>query len=75
MSEKLDYLSMTPENQKAYNKYLEDLASDRGALEFAKSEGKIEEKIEIAINLLKEGSDIAFISKVTGLTIEEINKL
>lgn len=75
MSEKLDYISMKPEDQKLYNKYLEDLASDRSALEYAKSEGKIEGKIEIARNLLKSGSEVSFVSKVTGLTLEEINNL
>lgn len=30
---------------------------------------------EIAINMLKEGSEVAFVSKVTGLTIEEVEEL
>ena len=38
-------------------------------------EGKSEEKMEIAKNMLKETSDIQFISRVTGLSIEEINSL
>ena len=83
MSEKLDYVSMTPEKQRAYNKHLEDLASDRGTLKYAidkgrtegKIEGKKEGKIETAINLLKAGSEVTFVSKITGLSIEEINKL
>ena len=40
-----------------------------------KKEGKAEEKIEIAKNMLKENADINFISRVTGLTVEEINKM
>lgn len=31
--------------------------------------------IEVAKNMLSAGSDISFISKVTGLSISEINKL
>jgi hypothetical protein len=30
---------------------------------------------EIALNMLKEGTEVAFISKVTGLTIEEVEEL
>ncbi|MEK7432324.1 MAG: hypothetical protein AABZ74_04265 [Cyanobacteriota bacterium] len=39
------------------------------------NKGKIEEKIEIAKNLLKEASSIDFISKVTGLSIKDIEKI
>lgn len=38
-------------------------------------EGKIEEKIEIALNSLKENVDIQLIAKITGLSIEEIEQL
>ena len=38
-------------------------------------EGRKDEKYSIAKNLKKEGLDIEFISKNTGLTIEEINNL
>jgi len=38
-------------------------------------EGKKEEKIEIAKNMLKEGLDVKLISKLSGLSIDEINKL
>ena len=41
----------------------------------AKEEGIEEGKIEIARNMFKEGLDINIISKYSGLTIEEINKL
>ena len=39
------------------------------------NKAKNERDIEIAINLLKEGSDIDFISKVTGLSIKDITSL
>ncbi len=38
-------------------------------------EGKLEGKLEIAKNLLSENIDISVISKLTGLSIEEINNL
>ncbi len=41
----------------------------------AKKEGKQEGKIEIAKKSLDENIDIETISKITGLTIDEINKL
>lgn len=41
----------------------------------AKKEGKIEEKIETAKKMLKLGTDIDFISEVTGLTPKEIEEL
>ena len=44
-------------------------------IEKGKMEGLKEGKIEIAKNMLKEGLDINLISKLSGLSIEEINKL
>ena len=38
-------------------------------------EGKKEEKKEIVKSLLKENSSIDFISRVTGLSINEINEI
>jgi len=40
-----------------------------------KIEGKVEGKIEVAEALLQEGSDVAFIAKVTGLSEEQIRQL
>ncbi len=39
------------------------------------AKGKKEEKVEIAKNLLKLNTDVNTISKATGLSIKEINKL
>ncbi len=38
-------------------------------------EGKLEEKIETAKKMLKKNLDITIISDITGLSIEEIEKL
>ena len=40
-----------------------------------KREGKIEGKIEVAKNGLREGLSIEIIKKLTGLSEEEINEL
>lgn len=57
-------------------KYIRD---EQASLEYAKDEGyktgKEAGKIEIARNLLKENASIEFISKVTGIPKEEIEKL
>ncbi len=53
-------------------KYYRDL---KNSLDTAKEEGRIERKIEVAKNLLKEGVDIAVIINVTGLTKTEMNQL
>ena len=38
-------------------------------------QGSLQEKNQVAINLLKEKMPYDFISKVTGLTVEEIKKI
>ena len=44
-------------------------------IEIGRKEGKKENKIEIAKNMLKERMDIRTISRLTNLTIEEIENL
>ena len=52
---------------------LED-AEERGK-ELGLSEGKQSEKIEIARKMLEDNIEISFISKYSGLSIDEIEKL
>ena len=40
-----------------------------------KEEGKIEGKLEIAKKMLDEGSDLVFVAKVTGLSLDKIKAL
>ncbi len=86
MGEKLEFISMSPKEQRIYNRYLEDLASERGVFKFyegkaiqAKEEGKIEGKregkIESAVKLKKLGVSTGVIIEATGLTEGEIGKL
>jgi predicted transposase/invertase (TIGR01784 family) len=44
-------------------------------IEKGKIEGKTEGIAEVAKNMKGKGSDVAFISEVTGLSVEEIEKL
>ncbi len=37
--------------------------------------GRVGEKLDVAKNALSEGSSIAFVSKITGLSIEEVQKI
>jgi tRNA1(Val) A37 N6-methylase TrmN6 len=43
--------------------------------EHMKKEGEFRNKIQMAKNLLKEGCDLSFISRVTKLSFERIKKL
>ena len=90
MGDKLEYLSMSPEKQRRYNRYLEDLATERGILEFSAgqakrveaearakglAEGKARGKIEMAAGFKKLGVSVSVIVEATGLTESEIEKL
>ena len=46
-----------------------------GIREYIKEEGLQKGRQSVALKMLQEGVDIAFVSKVTGLSKEEIEKL
>ena len=64
------------EKARLMDKYVREMNSSRneGYAE-GKAEGKASERIKIAKIMLKEGSDISFIVKCTGLTEEEIKQI
>ena len=72
---KLEELVMDPDFAGAYDKgaktewLLEDMRLT------GRNEGKTEEKLEIAKNMLQDTDDYGLISKYTGLSIEEIEGL
>ena len=77
--EKLEYISKNQQDKyiiDAFNDYERDYYND---LNYEKQEGikegLKEKSIEIAKNMLKEGLDINLISKLSGLTVEEIKNL
>ena len=77
--EELEYLS-GDEAERRIAQLRETAELDRrfamtGARDQGRKEGKAEEKLEIAKKMLAEKVDIDFITKITGLTKEEIEKL
>jgi predicted transposase/invertase (TIGR01784 family) len=79
VAEKLSILKMTPQERANYSYYQKKLYSDRDELVAAEArgieKGKTEEKMEIASAMLLDGDTIERISKITGLTVKEIEKL
>ena len=77
--EELNQFNWTEEELFTYEQETKRIMDNRAAedykLEQAKSEGKAEEKIEIAKNLLSQNIDINTISTATGLPVEKINAL
>ncbi|AJQ52517.1 Rpn family recombination-promoting nuclease/putative transposase [Rickettsia conorii] len=70
------------EEQEGLMRTIADKYIDEGiaqGMQIGRSEGmqigEAKGKYEVAKNMLNAGSDIAFISKVTGISIQEINKL
>lgn len=74
-AQKLKVINMTDEEKANYEQYLINVARERDRLETAKSEGKIEGKIEIATLMLQEGESNEKIKRYTGLTDKEIEAL
>lgn len=77
--EVLDVMRLDKEQQYGYNRYLDYLhlkASEALSLRMeAEEKVRINEKIEIAKKAINKGLDNNFISEITGLTIEQIEKL
>jgi len=77
--EKAEFINLPKAEQDKYHKNLKvyrDLINSLDtAHEQGKIEGKIEEKIEIAKNLIDANMPIAFISQATGLSVEKVEKL
>jgi hypothetical protein len=81
--QKLAEINMTDKERKRYEKYLINTVRERDAINTVKEEGmkegikkgKMEGKMETAKELKKIGINIEIISKSTGLTIEQIDKL
>jgi predicted transposase/invertase (TIGR01784 family) len=60
----------------AHQRFLHDLATDvETAHEKGRVEGRVEEKVGIARNMKSEGFDIGIISRMTGLSSDEIGQL
>jgi len=73
--ERLEYLSSDPYTIELYKKREESEHEKANVISGAKAAGRVEEKFEVAKNLLDLGIDISIITKSTGLSEEEIRKL
>ena len=81
--EKLKYYSMTPKERKAYDEHLNAVMIQNDVLDTAKlegriegrAEGKAEEKQENARKMKAMGLTNEMIYQITGLSVEEIEKL
>ena len=47
----------------------------RQTLDELRQKGRQEEKKQVAVNLLREGTNVEFVKKITGLSQKEIEKL
>ncbi len=70
--EKLDVLKMTPEQRKAYERFLLNRRDEKEAIESAKHEGAEEHAKLMAQRMLSAGFDISLISKMAGLSEIEV---
>ena len=83
VAEKLSILKMTQEERNNYSYYQKKIHTDRDQLEAAIQKGREEgreegikkEKIAIAKNMISKNYPLSDISSLTGLSIEEIDKL
>ena len=76
---KLQYISMNEKERHAYDAHMDDIMVQNDVLDTAKmegrAEGRAEEKNEIARNMKAMGISAGMISKATGLSEEEIERL
>ena len=71
----MEKAAYTKEQLATYDKWKIAVMSERSALKDAKIEGLMEGKIEVALNLLKEGVPIKIVCSATGLSIPQIEEL
>ena len=73
----------SPEEKEQYEESLKSYRDLKNVIDTSFGEGKVEGRVEgrvegikeIASNMLKEGLDIEFISKITGLSNDEIQQI
>lgn len=75
VAEKLSILKMTPEERANYSYYQKKLYNDRDELQAAEAKGEARGKAELIKMMLQSGNSIETISKMTGLTVDEVGKL
>ena len=71
----LEKLAMNPEDRELYELRLKAIRDEMNIRYSGYIDGMAEKSIEIAKNMLKENVNLELISKVTGLSLEEIENL
>ena len=76
VKKKLQYLSMSPKERRAYDAHLDNIMVQNDVLDTAHDEGYEEGRAEgiasVARNLISSGMDDAMVSSVTGLSEQEV---
>ena len=73
--EKLNYLHLTEQEKKDYQRYIENWRDNEGIIVGNYNKGRFEEKREIAKNCLAEGMSIAITARLTGLSEHEVKDI
>ena len=77
--ERMHHVTQSEDDMRAYTRYMMAECDRTSQLNFARdqglAEGRLDEKLTIAKNLLSEGFPLEIIQKTTGLSLEEIEKL
>ncbi len=66
--------SLSKEEKFRYEKNWDRISSEKTLLTAAKDEGRMEEKIELARKARKMGLSIEDITRLTGLSVDEVQK-
>ncbi|CAK8711682.1 Transposase [Candidatus Electronema halotolerans] len=74
-SEKLRVMNLQEPQRKAYDAYMQNMSYQQSMLWSSREEGRREEKIAIARNLLEHGATPELVAASTGLSFEEIDSL
>lgn len=79
VKKKLQYLSMSAKERREYDAHMDTIMVQNDVLDTARDEGRAEGRAEgvaeVARNMIAAGMDDATISKVTGLTPEEVDAI
>ena len=72
---KLDYLSMSPEEKRAYERYMDNLRSAESMIIAAKVEGRLEERRENVRHMYQEGFSAEVIAKALGISEKDVHDI
>lgn len=75
VKERLSILKMNDIDKDGYYRYMKEVLTQRDIVSAAEARGEAENTKKIAKKMLKENIDLKLISKLTNLTIDEINQL